>query len=302
MICENVIVCGVVKNGDRTIGPNVAYCVKMSELFTKCKIIIYENNSTDSTKEVLNQIKHPNVLVISENINADDIKRNSKIWAYTKVTGSDHPCRIEQIANARNKVLDEINKPDYDEYRYVVWVDLDSAGWNINGIIDSFVNKYAWDIVYANGKDRNRKYYDLYAYRGENQPFGPEIIGEHFWNNLPNIQFNDHYVPVFSAFGGLGIYKKEIFKTIRYDCIVNDEVKRFYRNFLQDKEVHGIVCSEDAKFPGGQTDEVTNIFWKNNSGYDNMVVCEHVCFNLAAINAGYKVCINSKLEYFCSDR
>ena len=302
MICENVIICGVVKNVERTIGPNIAYCVKMSELFSKCKIVIYENNSTDSTKQILNQINHPSVLVMSENISSEYIKQNSKIWAYTKVTGSDHPCRIEQIANARNKVLDEINKPEYDEYGYVIWIDLDSAGWNMNGIIDSFVNKYEWDIVYANGKDRSRKYYDMYAYRGDTQPFGPEIIGEHFWSNMPNIQLRDHYVPVFSAFGGLGIYKKEIFKTIRYDCLVNEEVKRFYRNFLKEKEVHRIVSSEDAKFAGGQRDEVTNIFWKNNSGYDNMVVCEHVCFNLAAINAGYKVMINSRLEYFCADR
>lgn len=302
MICENVIICGVVKNVEKTIGKNVAYCVKIAELFTKCKIVIYENNSTDSTKQILNDMNYTNVLVISENIPVDEIKRNSRIWAYTKITGRDHPCRIEQISNARNKVLDEINKPEYDDYSYVMWVDLDSAGWNVHGIIDSFVNKDNWDIVYANGKDRSGKYYDLYAYRGEMQPFGPEIIGEYFRKNLPNIQIKKQYVPVFSAFGGVGIYKKDIFKTIRYDCIVNDEVKQFYRNFLRNKEVHEIVSSEDTKFSGGHMDEVINVFWKNNSGYDNTVVCEHVCFNLAAINAGYKIFINSKLEYFCSDR
>lgn len=302
MICENVIICGVVKNCERTIVPNVAHCVKMSELFTKCKIVVYENNSTDSTKHVLSQINHPAVLVISENIHVDEIKRNSKIWAYTAVTGSDHPCRIEQISNARNKVLDEINKPEYNEYTYVIWIDLDSAGWSIDGVIDSFANKGIWDIVYANGQDRSRKYYDMYAYRGEVQPFGPEIIGEHFWREMPNIQVRQHFELAFSAFGGLGIYKKEIFKHVRYDCIVNDEVKRFYRGLLYGKEFSQIISSEDAKFPGGQKDEVMNVFWKNNSGYDNMVVCEHVCFNLAAINAGYRVYINSRLEYFCSDR
>lgn len=78
-------------------------------------------------------------------------KKTSKIWAYTAVTGSDHPCRIEQICDARNKVPDVINKPDYDTYTYVIWIDFDSDGWEIQGILDSFAKKDEWDVVYANG-------------------------------------------------------------------------------------------------------------------------------------------------------
>lgn len=308
MINQNVLICGVVKNGEKTIGANVAHCVKTMELFNQGKIIIYENNSTDNTKQILNQINHPNILVISEDISASDIKRKSKIWAYTRVTGSDHPCRIEQIANARNSVLNEINKPEYDDYTYVIWIDLDSSGWDLNGISDSFSRADSWDIVYANGQDCRGMYYDLYAFRGESQLFGPEILGEYFWGHMPSLRIYQpsELIPVISAFGGLGIYKKAIFKTISYDCIVNEEVKKFYRMFLEKHPLRGemikIASSEDAKFSGGQKDEVVDIFWKNNSGYDKPVICEHVCFNLAAINAGYRLFINPTLKYSCSDR
>ena len=47
-------------------------------------------------------------------------KQNSRIWTATFRTGSDHPCRIEQISNARNKVVEEFNKPEYDSYDYVI--------------------------------------------------------------------------------------------------------------------------------------------------------------------------------------
>jgi hypothetical protein len=311
LIKENVIICGIIKNCGRTLSSNMERCVETGGLFDKCKIVIYENNSTDNTKEVLNLLKiNQTIKVISEDIPMESIKKNSRIWAYTAITGSDHPCRIEQISNARNKVLEEINKPDYDEYKYVIWIDLDSAGWDINGIYDSFKKKSNWDIVYANGQNSGGGFYDRYAFRDSTHLFGPEITGEYFWNHLPTLNFNKEtkLIPVYSSFGGVGIYKKEIFKQIKYDCIVNSDMKKFYNNIFKnntlqsycdkiDKTLYNIVCSEDSKFFGGEKDDVNNIFWKNNSGYNNLVICEHVCFNLAAINAGYKIFINPKMVY-----
>ena len=64
-------------------------------------IIIYENNSTDKTKELLkeyNSDKYPKICILSEDIPYEVIKQNSRIWTATFRTGSDHPCRIEQIS------------------------------------------------------------------------------------------------------------------------------------------------------------------------------------------------------------
>ena len=106
-----VLICGVVKNCGDTLDFNLKVAKETGELFCKYKIIVYENNSTDSTKHVLEKYKSDsNFVILSEDIPYDIIKQNSKIWAYTQITGSDHPCIIEQICNARNKVVNELNK------------------------------------------------------------------------------------------------------------------------------------------------------------------------------------------------
>jgi len=300
----NIIICGVVKNCRLKLDNNIRLAIETGKLFNTYKIVIYENNSTDGTKEVLQNYKsNPYFKIISEDIDYDKIKSDSKIWTYTEITGSDAPCRIEQICNSRNKVIEEINSAEYERFNYVIWIDLDSNGWLPQGIINSFYQSDKWDIVYANGIDNNKNYYDLYAYRGQNQLFGPEIIGEVFWTNMRQLQFNNNMLlPVYSAFGGIGIFKKNIFKTYKYDCIVNDAVKYYYYNLLSNislpDNIINCIKNIDYKFPSGYMDKNNSIFWKSNSGYKQPVVCEHVCLNLSLINNGYKIYINPKMIYF----
>jgi len=300
-INENVLICGVVKNCGNKIVSNVNLAINTGKAFNDYKVIIYENNSTDNTKDEFKKYSNnKRLVVISEDITIT--KSNSTIWAYTEITGSDHPCRIEMISNARNKVLDELNKDKYDNYNYVIWIDMDSNGWDIEGIIDSFAKKDYWDVVYANNPD---KYYDLYAFRNNQYPFGPEIIGEHFWYNLPNfsIKQENNLIPVYSAFGGIGIYKKDIFKRYRFNFILNDTIKSFYKKILKSNihsmpsDLLNIIKSPDMKFVNGYKDDEVDIFWKSNSGYDKPVVCEHVALNFALVNNGYKVCINPRMIY-----
>jgi hypothetical protein len=298
MLSRKVIICGVVKNVERSITRNVELALETGNRFEKFKVVIYENNSTDNTKEFLNHYTtNTNVKILSENVVGFDKKENNKIWAYTEVTGSDHPCRIEHICNARNKLLEEINKSEYDEYSHVIMIDLDSNGWDINGIVDSFSLNNEWDAIFANSP----YYYDYYALRVNGFEFGPEIIGESFWN-LPNYTFEKECIPVYSAFNGIGIYKKNIFKKYKYDFLVNEDIKQFYRNYLKNNNVSenmlNKMYNKCDKFPYGFKDEQTDIFWKSNGGYKGPVVCEHIPLNFALYNDGYKLYINPKMLYF----
>jgi hypothetical protein len=298
MLSRKVIICGVVKNVERAITRNVELALETGCKFEQFKLVIYENNSTDGTKEILNQYtNNKNVKILSENIVDYNKKENNKIWAYTQVTGSDHPCRIEHICNARNKLLEEINKPEYDDYTHVIMIDLDSNGWEINGILDSFNILCDWDAIFANSP----YYYDYYALRTSSFPFGPEIIGDSFWN-LSNYKFENECIPVYSAFNGIGIYKKELLKKYKYDFIVNEDIKKFYRNYLKNNDIpenmlHKMYNKCD-KFPDGYKDEQTDIFWKSNAGYKGPVVCEHIPLNFSLYNDGYKLYINPKMLYF----
>lgn len=304
-INSDIIICGVVKDCCHKISTNINLAINTGELFNNYEIIIYENNSLDKTKQILQQFRlNKHINIISEDIDYETIKKNSKIWSYKEITGSDHPCRIEQISNARNKVIDEMNKSKYDNYSFVIWIDFDSNGWSLEGIVDSFNKKDTWDVVYSNGIERNNIYYDMYALRGFESYFGPEIIGEHFWMNMKQMQLNSNeLIPVYSAFGGIGIFKKSIFKKYNYSCIINEAVKNFYRDILNkekiDDEISDIIKTNDKKFPYGFNDEINNnIFWKSNSGYDNVVVCEHVCLNLELYIDGYRIYINPNMVYF----
>jgi hypothetical protein len=307
-INKNVLICGIVKNCASQIKKNIQYALETLELFNNSKIIIYENNSTDGTKDILNEyskMEHlqKNITIISEDIDLNN-KNNCVVWSYKEITGSDHPCRIEFISKARNKVVEEFNKPEYNHFEYVIWIDFDSSnGWDKNGIIDSFNRNENWDALFGNN---NGVYYDYYALRYKEQVFGPEIIGEHFWNNISyvNFQENNCLIPVYSSFNGIGIYKKELFKKFKYDFLVNDEVKKFYRNIIKynitdsfKDDTIRIIENKCDKFPNGYKDENTNIFWKSNSGYNMPIICEHVALNLSLFNNDYKLYINPKLIY-----
>lgn len=124
----NVIICGVVKNAGAQLKNNIDLAIQLGLKCDAYKIVIYENNSTDNvTKTILSTyIQYPHCKIIMEDIAPDVIKQESKIWAYTAVTGSDHPCRIEQIANARNKLIEEIKQEAYAEFNYVVMIDFDA--------------------------------------------------------------------------------------------------------------------------------------------------------------------------------
>lgn len=309
MIFNNVLICGITKNNENYLHRSLELCNLTGKMFHDYKIIIYENNSTDNTKTILDKYKfNKNFTIISEDIPYDIIKQNSKIWSYTKITGSDHPCRMEQIANASNKLIDEIRK-ESDEYSHVIWIDLDTTEWSLDGIKECFYCIDEWDVIYANGiaKGDMQSYYDMYTYRDiENNIFGPEIIGEHFWNNMRYFNINSNssnLIPVISAFGGLGIFKKDIFNKYKYDCIVNEDVIRYYTEFLNNHEVSTetkqIIENQCFKFPGGfiTSWEDKYIYWKANCGYDKPVVCHHVTMNMLLKNKGYKLYVHPKLLY-----
>ena len=315
----NIIICGIVKNVEKYIETNIKTCLELSKKFDKSEIIIYENNSTDKSKKLLQKYKDQ-IKIISEDIEIK--KENCKIWAYTEVTGSDHSCHIENIVNARNKLIDEIRKPKYNNYQLIVLIDLDSKGFDINGIIDSIniVDKNPEYVLYGNSP----KYYDLFALRSPHSKynlFGPELVGEIFWKTrskekIPlkdklyevysafNLNTNSiKLYEVYSAFNGIGVFSRSVFLMYKYDCIVNENTKKVYKELInKHKDFYNnlkVFIEKDCNtFNGGIKDDL--IYWKKNSGYNNILICEHVNMNFNLLNDGYKIYINPKMMYYNS--
>ena len=180
----------------------------ISALFADYKIIIFENDSTDQTLEILNSYakKDSNITLLSE--------RNIPVPRYL------HPCRI---AYCRNRLLEKINA-SFMDYDFMVMVDLDdvcATPIQIHHFKNIFKNK-AWDSVSFN----REHYYDKWALRY------PRFV-KNCWNfasraecvhyitqlghHIVHLLKNNDMVPVFSAFNGFAIYKMDKIKHCKYD-------------------------------------------------------------------------------------
>jgi hypothetical protein len=207
--------------------------------FKDYKVIIFENDSSDGTKELLSQwqMKNPKVKIISQDFGFK--KRPS----------------IKFLASIRNKYLEEMVNSEYKDFDLLMLLDMDmSYGVDIRGVFDSIAKIDQWDMVCANGIFNSAgKMYDAYAYRDKKFPFSPIkwqqlcFAGDErcnypsgiikdllaFRNNwqastrlywlkiIPQIQsvykVNSPLHEVNSCFGGMAIYKKAFITNCLYD-------------------------------------------------------------------------------------
>lgn len=196
--------------------------------FKDYRVIIYENNSKDNTRKIFKNWakRDPRIIFLSEKLTKEQLAEECQM----KVLN-----RTEAIARARNKVLDIAMDNKYNDYKYVIWADLDfTKPWDIANILDTILNEeQEWDAVLAYGQ------YDAFALRDETFPIGLELIGDRYWEHLGEIQSSFHldaqgpWHRVYSAFGGLGIYKREAIKNCRYSGVVTRDLEIVTLNWLK---------------------------------------------------------------------
>jgi len=312
---KKIIICGVCKNIEASIPVTTASIDALKERFEDYRIVIYENNSKDKTKDLLKSwsAKDPKILIISETVS------HKKMRSMTKT----HTChRTEIIARARNIVLNEIMKSVYDDFSYVIMADLDMDPWDVQGIVDTINNTtYEWDAVCANGS------YDLYAFRNEEYPLGAELLGKKYWSHVSEIDLRlskeGDWKRVYSAFGGLAVYKRDAMKGCRYEGVVTPELEAIMARWIEEGlkkdvflakeykelketlpiiEIKGAYLKEREKF----SEEIgmklqmpgCKVIWfgsDENTGLP--VTCEHVYFHAMMIQNGRnKIYINPNMK------
>jgi hypothetical protein len=196
----NVIFAGACRSVEPHIQNILNHIEKCGKKFNDYSVIIYENDSSDKTREILNENKRNNYHYIFED----------KIL---------EPKRTKRLERARNIILDkarEINKNKY--YQYLIILDMDDVndkGKFVETIDNCFLTE-DWDVMTANQKGL---YYDLWALRNKDLDYD-------CWMELDNdkqpcdkfkIKYNSNeLIEVDSAFGGTAIYKLSAIPDVCY--------------------------------------------------------------------------------------
>lgn len=293
-----ILICGVCKDVEPAIPCTIRNAEELGNLFEDYRVVIYENNSKDKTNAMLSDwaSKNPKVIFKSETLLPEELAIS----------------RTDLIARARNHVLNIIRMSDYADFDYLVMVDLDfQNNWPISEIVATTQSEIEWDCVSANGirpyGGHQRAYWDRYAFRSTAFPFGPEIMGDGWWGELERTWFpitTTDWMPVYSAFGGLAIYKTATILDLSYSGVVTMELQEYYKrifNELPESDGHRKHYLQMNGLSLDTTNDVPIFFRRNTTvyaphGYPHIICCEHIPLHAAMSLKGHgKFYINPQM-------
>jgi hypothetical protein len=188
---------------------------KMEKIFEQVNFLVIESDSKDNTVEILNDIKN---------------KKNNFNYISLGKIDSILPNRIQRLAFCRNVYVKEIRENKlYKNIDFIAIVDFDIKNNRLKlNELKKLINEQNWSAIFAN---QTGLYYDIYALRKkgwvENDCFveykkfsmnmSPQDAKElAIWSKMKKIRKGSPLIPVDSAFGGLGIYRKDVFMNFDY--------------------------------------------------------------------------------------
>jgi hypothetical protein len=258
---KNILIVGICKNIESSVDRTIKNITRIKTYFNKCKVFIYENNSTDKTSSMLvSQINNINDFIVG----TENIKEYNDLY--------------KRMARARNKCIEFI-KSNNKDYQYVLILDLDLViDIPIMSIMNCFNHNESWDVQTANSiYDKDYHYWDTFALRlnESDPPFFYErdniTGGNLYWKkhcNIPSKQKQyTKFTNVISAFGGLGIYKIDCFDNAMYDENINDcEHVPFHKQLIKNNKKI-IINPKMIKFYSSQ--ETNGSYYNNKKFIDD---------------------------------
>jgi glycosyltransferase involved in cell wall biosynthesis len=223
---SKVSLCSIVRDCEKNLKRNIPQVERLRGLFKESEVIVFENDSKDETLSILKnwENRSPGVKVFSE--------KYQNITIPLKIPGNGNPYfsifRIEKMAAYRNKYMQILSKNEF--YRdFVIVIDLDISGFEIEGLINSFTVRTEWDCIAANGISLSsrfrRQYHDSYALIEKDKLDEIQTEESIKTNRIKysSLRSGMPFVPVDSAFGGLAIYKWNSINNALYTCLVNND-------------------------------------------------------------------------------
>ena len=293
--------CGAVTRNLEKSFPNFKqFMYSLFGELTDLQLFIYENNSTDNTKKLLEDwaTVDKRVHVKCEVFSKEFLLEQGYARAYDNI-----PCRMESISTARNKLVEWMESfgMGVGEDDLTIFIDPDIPTVFPVECLVSLCRSFPQGAhaFFANGLSGNMKYYDAYAYRDTQHPFGAELLGEEIFDFkyksvIKQIPFDAQPIPVLSAFGGLGIYKSICIRGLRYSATPTQDLHTLNLRIMKENPDHLYVKKIKEKpttHIQGASQGIylfdKELFYRNCSGYNFPVICEHVPFHASMIARGY---------------
>lgn len=232
MIHHSIAIAALARNCETNLPGNIKRIEELRRIFDKSWVFVYENDSTDSTKSILDQwaTSSNDVIVKQEHLEEMRMVQSATNRFYKGVSLS----RMNRMSFCRNCLLNMIKAactPDY-----VLFVDSDILSFSVEGVVKSITQApQGWGALFANcymtitanGKTKDIPiYYDTFPYIATSHKV--EAIRQfeisQFYRffvskKLYALVQQQDYFQCDSSFGGIGIY--------RYDCIKDLEYKPF---------------------------------------------------------------------------
>jgi len=201
-------VCGLARNCASKLPATIRFIETLSTYFESTTIVVVENGSRDKTRVILNNWADScsSLHIIDGKVPGEENASDTNANPYYSFK------RVSRLAALRNQYLDFLKAqavaPDF-----VLVLDFDVDRISLEGVLDSFTREADWDVATAYGYSLSptllERYHDTYAL----VPLGEENILQ-LETGLKAIQRNwkqdiasSELVRVYSAFGGLAIYK-----------------------------------------------------------------------------------------------
>lgn len=244
---KSIIVCSIVRNAEKGLRRNIPTVKALCRLFGDYHVVVYENDSTDGTKEVLREWMAEDGEHVEALLNDTDPAKTIPSASAVKVNPFFSRKRIEKMVALRNRYLEHVESRGWTA-DYLMVVDLDVAQISLEGILTSFVPiAPAWDAVtaygYSTSPSLQRRYHDTYALvkQGEQGVAQTEKSIHDAALDFAAVLGKGEWMRVDSAFGGLAIYRFECVRGLRYEVMDNDDERVEVR--CEHQSIYKQMCS-----------------------------------------------------------
>ena len=281
----NLLIVGLARNCAHVLESEINKISKSFECFGSLQWLIIESDSEDNTIQLL------------ENLNKD----NHFNYLSLGRLSTNIPERTKRIAICRNVYVNQINKnPKYSKIDYVAIVDLDGVNDLLNGTAVETCWDFGveWDACFANQLEA---YYDIWALRHDVWSpndcwaqvrhlvsFGmsaEKAISISVYDRMIEILPEKQPIKVNSAFGGLGIYKKDLFNEIFYSGL-----NQYGQECCEHVAVHQSMVEKGAKlyiYPSlinGSLNEHSSQIKNLSIDQDDLIILDKAGIKITNIN------------------